>query len=215
MNHEANSRADRVILVHGLASSSILFRPMARHLRNCGFETSLYGYFSIRGSIDRHADRFRRFVDSLTPHTDQKIHVVAHSMGSIVTRRALLKLESEANSPQIGRVVMLAPPNQGSHVATRLSPYLGGICPALNELADHSESYVRNLGTPTGFDIGIVAADGDLVVPDHSTRLGIEADFINFPGMHTALLFRKDVMQSVAEFLQVGKFSDAQVAERV
>lgn len=188
-----------VLLVHGLASSSLLLYPLARRLRKRGFEPQLWSYFSLRGSIEDHAARLTRFIEE---HRLADCHLVAHSMGAIIGRRALLEL----SPPEINRFVMLAPPNQGSHVATRLSGPLGRVCPALVELSDKNDSYVKKLGVPNRTQIGIVAADGDLVVRKDSLSLGNEIDIVSFPGMHSQLPLRSDVANCVASFLQRGKF---------
>lgn len=178
---------------------------MGHRLRRHGFEPRFWSYFSIRGSIDTHAQQLIQFVDKqrLTG-----IHFVGHSMGAIICRRALLELSPEV----VHRFVMLAPPNRGSHVATRLSPTLGRICPALVELADTQDSYVRNLGVPRHIETGIVGAERDLVVRRDSLPLGGEVDLVTFPGMHSQLLLRSDAAESVATFLKSGRFraSDCQ-----
>ncbi|MCA9217319.1 MAG: alpha/beta hydrolase [Planctomycetales bacterium] len=189
-----------VVLIHGLVSSSLLLRPMARRLRNHGFTTKFWSYLSVRGSIEKHARSLIRFIDQ---QNSDSLHVVGHSMGAIISRRALLDMPTG----RITRLVMLAPPNQGSHVASRLAPKLGAICPALTELSDHSESYVNQLGVPN-VETGIVEAKSDFVVRSQSLALPGESNTptIAFPGMHSQLLLRRDVADSVAKFLKNGQF---------
>jgi pimeloyl-ACP methyl ester carboxylesterase len=193
-----------VILIHGLISSSLLLRPLARRIRKHGFDTRFWSYLSLRGSIDTHAERLIQFIEN---QQLSNFHLVAHSMGSIICRRALLDLSPNL----VDRFVMLAPPNQGSHVATRFSKALGRICPALDELSDRSDSYVRKLGIPSGIETGIVGANGDLVVRPSSLSLGNEIDTVSFPGMHSQLLLRSDAAESVANFLRTGSFNKATV----
>ena len=197
-----------VILIHGLVSSSLLLRPLASRLRRHGFRPKFWSYFSLRGSIEKHAANLIRFLDQ---YDDSGFHLIGHSMGSIISRRALLDIPNE----RVGRFVMLAPPNKGSHVASRLAPNLGRICPALRELSDRSDSYVNRLGVPTEIETGIVAAQGDLVVKESSLSLPNrdEAPKVSFPGMHSQLLLRNDVAESVAEFLKSGTFTAAPAVE--
>lgn len=193
-----------VILLHGLASSSILFYPITRRLREHGFQTRTWGYFSVRGSIEKHAARFVRFLKNYPCEPGDTIHLVGHSMGSIIVRRALLESDLPDN---IGRFVMIGPPNQGSHVATRFAKYLGWLCPALNELSDRDGSYVRLLGEPQGYEIGIVQAERDLVVRDEYAQLDAAAGVICLPGLHTTVLFRDDAAESIVAYLDSGSFA--------
>ena len=192
-----------VILIHGLVSSSLLLRPMASRLRRRGLTTRFWSYFSIRGSIEHHAGNLSKFLDR---NIRGPFHLVAHSMGSIICRRALLDIPAN----RVGRFVMLAPPNRGSHVASRLAPKLGTICPALRELSDTPDSYVNQLGVPCDVDTGIVQAERDFVVADSSISLPDRATpTIAYPGMHSQLLLRSDVAESVADFLTLGEFRDS------
>ena len=192
-----------VILLHGLASSSILFYPMTKRLREQGFQTRTWGYFSFRGSIEKHAARFVRFLNQYPCGPNDTIHLVGHSMGSIIIRRALLNSDVPAN---IGRFVMIGPPNQGSHVATRFAKYLGWLCPALNELSDRDGSYVRLLGEPERCEVGIVQAERDLVVRDEYAKLDAATDSVCLPGLHTTVLFGKDAAENVGAYLKTGAF---------
>ncbi len=202
MNQDESKQ--HVILLHGLASSSLLFYPMVKHLREHGFTTHTWGYFSIRGSIEKHAARFIRYLNDFSCDPGDTIHLVGHSMGSIIIRRALM----ETNLPEnIGRFVMIGPPNQGSHVATRLMKPLGWLCPAINELSDREESYVRQLGEPNGYEIGVVKAETDWMVRDEYARLDAASEESCQPGLHTTVLFKPEACQSVAVFLKTGTFS--------
>lgn len=193
-----------VVLIHGLASSRWLMHPLRFRLKQRGFQVRTYSYFTFGGNIDAIAHRFSNtLAEWAVVSGANQVHIVAHSMGAIVTRRLLL----EPIAFPLGKVVMLAPPHHGSHVATRLSKPLSAICPALHRLADTPGSYVRQLGIPQGHDIGVIAADGDLVVRKQSTRLGTERDFYSLPGMHTGVLFRNETAVLVERFLRTGKFA--------
>ena len=161
MSDSTDSNSNQlVVLIHGLASSRWLMHPLRFRLKQKGFQVRTYSYFTFGGNIDAIAHRFSDTLAAWAVATGaNQVHIVAHSMGAIVTRRLLL----EPIAFPLGKVVMLAPPHHGSHVATRLSKPLSAICPALHRLADTPGSYVRQLGIPQGHDIGVIAADGDLV----------------------------------------------------
>ena len=101
---------------------------------------------------------------------------------------------------------MIAPPNRGSHVAARLAPYLGSLCPPLAQLADSDSSFVRSLPPPVVRELGIIAARTDFLVLEPNTRLGCERDHIILPGLHSSLLWRRETAEQVRHFLEHGVF---------
>jgi hypothetical protein len=105
---------------------------------------------------------------------------------------------------------MIAPPNRGSHVARRLAPYLGLICPPLLQLTDLTSSFVCSLPPPAIDSLGIIAAQTDFLVDECSTRLGCERDHIVLPGLHSSLLWRHETARQVEHFLRHGCFFRAE-----
>jgi len=123
-------------------------------------------------------------------------------MGCIIGRSALL----EERFPKVRRWVMLAPPNRGSHTARTLAPWLGWLCKPLIELSDEAGSFVNQLGVPEGVEIGVIAADPDLVVAISSTHLPGQRDWCVMRGPHSGLVWRRDTVNAVRRFLETGGF---------
>lgn len=196
---------DLVVLTHGIASTKWFLAPLARRLNLRGFDTHLHGYFSLRGSNRRLGEQFSSRLHELAKtHPDRTIHVVAHSMGSIVTRCALM-----AGVPEnIGRIVMIGPPNRGSHVARKLTPIYGWFTNTLAELSDLPDSFVNRLPSAVGeHEVGIVAAGRDNVVRGESTLLDDHADHVTLNSLHTSILWRKRTADHVERFLRTGRFT--------
>jgi triacylglycerol lipase len=192
-----------VVLVHGLAANRLVMRSLANSLGKAFAATLNWGYRSLWSPIERHSREFAellRRIDESGQH--DCIHLVTHSMGSIIGRLALAEYLPE----RFGRFVMIAPPNRGSHVAARLAPYLGGICPPLVQLANHDSSFVCSLPPPPVGELGIIAAQTDFLVLEPSTRLGCERDHIVLPGLHSSLLWREETAEQVRHFLVHGLF---------
>ncbi|EDY83943.1 hypothetical protein VDG1235_3570 [Verrucomicrobiia bacterium DG1235] len=145
-----------VVLLHGLARTKRSMEPMRRFLEKHGFETLNLGYPSTRLTVEECAGLLRpRIVDAA--ERGGSLHFVTHSMGGIVLR----ELQAVAPIPNLGRCVMLSPPNQGSHVVDRLggwAPFgwLNG--PAGRQLGTGRDSTPNRLGE-VDFEVGVLTGD--------------------------------------------------------
>jgi triacylglycerol lipase len=154
-----------------------------------------------------------------------KIDFVAHSMGGILVRSYLAR----HNVPDLGRVVMLAPPNQGSELVDKL----GGLAlfhlingPAGNELGTDKDSLPNQLG-PANFPLGIIAGDRSInwissafIIPGPDdgrvsvkrAKLAGMSDFIVVHAAHPFIVRNRQAIQQTIEFLQNGKFNGHQAS---
>lgn len=199
---------ETIVLLHGLAAHGWTMQPLARRLARPGTRLVNWSYQSLRGTVADHADRLARALhDQLQPlAADGPIHFVTHSMGCIVTRAALSRYRPES----LGRWVMLAPPNQGSQVASGpLGRWFGRWIPAVQELSDDTSSYVCNLPCPNSIDIGVIAARHDWLVRPHSTRIAQQHDYITVNSWHSGLLFQRNVARLVRAFFDTGSFAES------
>ena len=192
-----------VVLVHGLAANRLVMRRLAKSLGRVFAATINWGYHSLWSPIERHSRELAALLRRLDKERQHdRIHLVTHSMGSIIGRLALAEYLPE----RFGRFVMIAPPNRGSHVASLLAPLFGRVCPPLVQLANHHSSFVCSLPPPVVNDLGIIAAETDYLVWEDSTRLGCERDHIILPGLHSSLLWRPETAVQVGHFLKYGQF---------
>lgn len=195
-----------VVLLHGLGASSWLMSLLAHRLHGQGYRVVNWGYWSFWQSLENlipeFADRFTTLSQSLPAETP--LQVVAHSMGSIITRAAL----ENVDLPTLQRVVLLSPPNRGSHVATWVGPYLKWLSPLVDELADRSDSYVNRISQSFRPDVkvGVIAAEWDYVLHEYSTHLEGESDHITMPSRHSGLVLRRKVAEQILHFLEQGAF---------
>ena len=210
MPKNADSCNELVVLTHGIASTRFFLLPLAQRLRKSGFATRLYGYPSVWWSNRSHGVKLAELLRRLGPK-HEKIHLVVHSMGSIVARCAL----EEELPENFGRVVMVAPPNRGSHVATRLAWSHGWFSPTLLEIKDSPESFVNRLGPPPpGIDVGVLAASHDNVLHPGQTHLDGQADHRTVSGWHTQVLWKTETAELAKQFLQKGSFGPELVDSR-
>lgn len=147
------------------------------------------------------------------------IHFVTHSMGAILVRHYL----SQNAIPELGRVVMLGPPNQGSEVVDRFSkvPGFGAINgPAGSQLGTSPESLPRTLGRVT-YPVGVIAGTKSinwilstaLPNPDDGkvsvarTRVEGMADFTSVPASHPLLVRDAEAIRQTLAFIKNGHFA--------
>jgi len=212
---------DTVILLHGLGRTRWSFWRLEQALRHEGYCVVNLTYPSREKSVE---DLAREYLAPLVAAQAAvpRLHFVTHSMGGILLRCYL----RDHAVPNLGRVVMLAPPNAGSELADVLKPtwlYRTLHGPAGQQLG--TEGLPRALGPwPAGAgELGIIAGqtslnplfsavlpgpnDGKVTVA--SARLEGMRDFLVVPYSHTWLVWRQPVIAQARAFLRDGRFSSS------
>lgn len=218
-----------VVLVHGLGRSRSSLEQLGEHLE----EQTEYGilnfsYASTRKTLAEDAASLGRVLDRL--EKVERIHFVAHSMGNLVIRHwlgdELAASGGTSVDPRLGRIVMLAPPNNGAALARRLegNPLfklifgVGG-----RQFTEDWEALQEHLAVPP-CEFGIIAGgaeedsgrnpllegNDDLIVTVEETKLAGARDFQVVPCAHTFIMNDTRAEAYTLRFLKHGHFISPQ-----
>lgn len=99
---------DRVVLLHGLWRSFWSMEDLAKAVHQEGFETLNLPYPSFRKTLSQIVDHLAEALSG----SEKTTHFITHSMGGI----ALRCLAHRHPELVTGKIIMLAPPNQGSEI---------------------------------------------------------------------------------------------------
>lgn len=197
-----NRSPDLVVLLHGMGRTSYSMVPLKEALERAGFDVLNIGYSSTCCGIAELGERVRLQI-AAERGSHARVHFVGHSLGAIIAR---LILSDSTAVPGARRLVMLAPPNQGSKSADFFAPVAGWLLEPMDELRTDSTSTVRRMPTPRGIEIGVIAARDDGKVMMDDTHLPNEAAHVVVDGYHTFIMRREDVHQLTIHFLREGRF---------
>jgi pimeloyl-ACP methyl ester carboxylesterase len=194
---------EAVVLVHGLGRSPLSMLPLAWTLERDGYRVVNFGYLSPLGGVDEHGHELAEVVAGLRddPEID-RIHFVGHSLGNLLIRHVI----GSDPPAKLGRVVMLAPPNQGAQAADRWEPWLGWLAEPLADLTTDPEGTARTLPAAGRAEVGVIAGAFDDRVRVEETVLRGQADHRVVPAGHTFLMWRMDVQRLTLAFLRTGTF---------
>jgi pimeloyl-ACP methyl ester carboxylesterase len=215
----ANRAPDHVILLHGLCRTSRAMVPLQKALANAGYQVHNLDYPSRSTNIETLAETvIGPAVEACQKAGARRIDFVTHSLGGILVRCYLARHPI----PQLGRVVMLAPPNQGSEIVDRLGGWwlfkkING--PAGNELGTGVNSLPNRLG-PVNYCVGVIAGSrtinwiNSLMIPGtddgkvslERTKLAGMSDYLVIPATHPFIMRNRTAIRQTICFLQRGCF---------
>ncbi len=215
----ASADTENVVLLHGLGRSRWSMRTMEKALTQSGYRVFNMGYPSTTKAIPDLAAELHVQVQHCC-HTNQT-HFVTHSLGGILVRSYLTHYPLD----NLGRVVMLSPPNKGSElvdVLGKVGAFTLILGPASGQLSTQPSSIPNQLNQrgPVDFELGVIAGNrsfnpltswlipgpDDGRVSVNSAQVAGMADFLVVPRTHTFIMSSRTVIEQTVNFLRTGKF---------
>ena len=209
---------EAVVLVHGLGRSPASMMVLAQRLERAGYGVVTVGYRSLRTAFADQVATVRSVVERCCAESS-RVHFVGHSLGGLVIRGYL----AETPPGHLGRVVLLAPPNQGSLFVDWLgelpaaTEVLGPVGSALGTDSTHIPATLP----PPDYDMGIIAGTrsiqpiGHLAIPGPDDGIvSVEqtkvegVPVIVLPRSHAFIMSSRYTARAVIEFLRTGEFGE-------
>lgn len=210
-----------VVLLHGLARTYRSMESMATALEAAGYRVFNMDYASRQYPIEQLALQvIPEALDQCRSARCSTIHFVTHSMGGILLRYYL----SEHAIAEMGRVVMLSPPNQGSEAAdylrdSKLYQWFNG--PAGAQLITGPQGITATLG-PVDYPVGVITGNehsffdwwlSDIIPGEDDGKVSVEraavsgmTDFLVVPYAHPFIMDEKEVIEQTLHFLKHNRF---------
>ncbi|MCU7853179.1 MAG: hypothetical protein KZQ80_13305 [Candidatus Thiodiazotropha sp. (ex Monitilora ramsayi)] len=213
------TQSECAILLHGMGRTHFSMGLIKDVLKEQGYHVWSESYPSLTKSVDElTVPTIESGLTYCKNVNAKKIHFITHSLGGIVVRHYL----QDHQIPNLGRIVMLAPPNKGSEIADQMKDgffYRSIMGPAGQVLGTDDKSLPNRL-KPIRGEIGIIAGekegsswflpeipgedDGKVAV--ERTKLAEMKDFLKVKSGHTFIMRDDEVISQVIFFLQNGKF---------
>lgn len=205
------SAPDVVILLHGLGRNRKSLSKLGDRLEMAGHRAIRLDYPSTRRSLDEHVEQVLQVMEHL--EGAQRVSFVTHSLGGIITRGVLASPDWPEKLAR-GRVVMMAPPNQGAALARTLHTEM----PRLFQAATGPAGLAIAEGVPypePSVPVMILAGrsgyaalnlwlkgEGDGIVLVEETRLSSMTEHVTVNEIHTTIMNHPEAEAAAIRFLK-------------
>ncbi len=195
-----------VVLLHGLFATTRSMQKASYRLAQQGFDVVNWGYPTFWRSIEAHCEHLGATIAQLQSDSSvRSVNFLTHSMGGILARYVI----QQGSANKIRRMVMLAPPNGGSHLTrVSLGPFRK-MLPAISELTESPDGLPCTLRNLRGVEVGVIAATRDFIVKVQNTLLPDQRDHRVVEGSHFALPKMEQVLDLSLRFLSSGTFAES------
>jgi pimeloyl-ACP methyl ester carboxylesterase len=223
---EAELESDSVVLLHGLGRGPWAMKLLEVRLADAGYQVHNLAYPRRADAIEEIVSEVhQKFIDCCSNGTGE-VHFVTHSLGGLVLRAYLARHRPR----NLGRAVMLAPPNGGSEIVDRFrgsSLFRTIFGPMAPQLGTGLDDLPARLPVPD-CEVGVIAGNhwinpvGAMVLPPphdgtvsvNRTHLAGMKDHLVVPHTHTFIMNSNQVARHVIHFLRYGRFEEDGEDER-
>lgn len=224
MTKKQTEKDEMIVLLHGILRSKTDMMLLRNFFEKHGYKTLNILYPSREQQLEDLSDFVKDKIEHAPNRTENtKLHFVTHSMGGLITRYYIHR-EKPKN---LGKVVMLGPPNTGSELADWLSdtkllaPLFKGLFgPASAQLRTDYEHIDNDITYPLGVIAGsasvnplapwILDGEHDGIVPVERTKIEGMTDHIILSATHSFMMFNGEVMEQALHFLAHNRFNHEQ-----
>lgn len=216
---------ETVVLLHGIFRGRMDMYPMALYLKAQGYDVMNIKYPSRKMTLqDLAADLDARIKKHKNYRDGATLHFVTHSLGGLLARYYIRQFCPE----NMGRVVMLGPPNTGSEWADYMMNksffkpvFKFGFGPVGEQLltthvhddegcaGDYELGIIAGTKNAAPFAKYILSGEHDGMVPVERTKLPHMKDHIVLHVTHMLMIISPAVMRQTVAFLKDGKFVSA------
>ena len=222
--HASNiSKREYVIVLHGVARSSSSMDKVAKSIsaHSDKFEVYNIDYESTNNSFTELVDKLNDDLQKILVDKNKKVNFVGYSMGSLMIRYYIQKYKPN----NLGRVVMLAPPNKGSEAADFFKDnilFKEIFGEAGQKMGTKKDSITHKL-KDADYELGIIAGDRSIdpissfVIPGpddgkvaiDKTKIKGMKEHIVLHTSHTFIIYNDEAIRQTIYFLKNGKFDNA------
>lgn len=215
-----NKNKEMIVLLHGILRSKTDMLFLKKFFEKNGYVTLNVLYPSREKPLEELSEFVHEKITNSPDYSeDTTINFVTHSMGGLITRYYIAKHKPD----NLGKVVMLGPPNTGSEFADWLSdtkilaPMFREIFgPASDQLTTRHKHIDGDITYPLGVIAGnlsinplapwVLDGEHDGIVPVERTKIEGMSDHIVMRATHSFMMFNPKVMDQALHFLKHTKF---------
>ncbi len=207
-----------VVMLHGIARTTKHMQKLEKYLSKRNYDVINIAYPSTDHNLEELTNIIHKKISNKITK-DKKINFVGYSMGGLLVRIILNKHQYK----NMGKVVQLAAPNQGSEVSDVLKNnilYKKFYGPAGQQLTTNQSKIKNLLNDRINYELGVIAGCAtidpisSLIIPGRddgkvsiaSTRLKGMKDHIVIRSSHTFFPSNKKVQKQTLHFLRNGQF---------
>jgi pimeloyl-ACP methyl ester carboxylesterase len=212
-----NSGKEAVVCVHGLWLSGFATGFWRSRFAQAGYAAHAFSYPTVRQTLKASARQLAEFAATLP---QGRVHFAGHSLGAVLIAAMLAEREWQLEGKELGRIVLVGPPFQGTDVGrsiARLGIGRAALGKAIAEWLDSPRPVV-----PESIDLGVIAGsrpigigrvaspflaqphDGTVRVAE--TQVEGAREHLTMPVSHTEMLMSARVAQQMLRFFEHGAF---------